>query len=106
MEPVETILVPISKAAGCTIICEASAGHHCSCRQTAKAVLNALEDAGLCAVPREPTKEMLVAGQRFSGKTVWNEWFENGPGWQGTPAECWRAMIAATPTPSRTEEGD
>jgi hypothetical protein len=69
MEPVETILVPISKAAGCTIICEAELSHDCTCRQTARAAIAALEDAGFCVAKfvRATPKAFVVSA---AGHTI------------------------------------
>ena len=49
----------------------------------------ALEEQGLVIVPREPSKEMLLAGARSIGKTmgVANHIERSRP--------CWQAMLAA-----------
>jgi hypothetical protein len=98
MEPVETILVPISKAAGCTIICEAELSHDCTCRQTAHAAIEALEADGLCVVPKLGKAETEARERRaFDAGWTWHKRITDGPMWTD---------LSAAPTPSRTEEGD
>jgi hypothetical protein len=110
MEPVETILVPISKAAGCTIICEAELSHDCTCRQTARAVIETLDDAGLVVISRLALSFPYALLGADSQKEAAAVWTLNPETRKLSHAQFAASMginlDPAAPTPSRTEEGD
>jgi hypothetical protein len=106
MEPVETILVPISKAAGCTIICEAELSHDCTCRQTARAVIETLDDAGLVIWPAERAVRANLALALLDPHKPDAEEMEAAQEAYNRAMSGLQVVAGATPTPSRTEEGD
>ena len=66
-------------------------------RTLAHAIIEDLDAAGLAIVPKEPTPKMYE--QAFASSFGW----EN-KGWEMSPANCYRAMLEASPYRGKDEK--
>ena len=109
-EDIETICNALCHGKACARDC-ADADHTpcddsvCTWREDAERILTALEASGMAVVPREPTEAMVDAG----GSSIIRPSVYMGgvpPGAKRRARDIWADMLAASPTPSMTENAD